>query len=288
MRRSILTIAVAALLLSITAIVSAQPVPPHKFYGTAYVNGQSAPEGSIVAAFIGDEKVGEAMVDSAGNYSLTTMGSLEYSGRAVTFRVTGRAATETVTWMQAGITQVDLNIAGSGRIGPPLVPPHAFSGLVTVDGNLVAGGVIVAATIEGRKVASTITSEDGRYKLKVQQRTVNFIGKTVTFTVDGEIASQSAFWRQGGVDLLDLSVHSGPRPTAEVFSNLISDGSLVAVWMYHNQTRSWSVFDPRPEAAPVNDLIEVARKDILWVEVSRESAFQGQTLYEGWNLITLR
>ena len=285
-------IAVVALLVSIPVIVSAQGEdPPHRFFGNAFIDGQKAPNGTLIEAVSSDGKVvgfTNIRVSSATvNYVLNA--SRPESGLELRFRVGGNFAAETATWQRREITpSFNLNAFSDGATTPPLVPPHAFSGLVTVDGNLVAGGVIVAATIEGRKVASTITSEDGRYKLKVQQRAVNFIGKTVTFTVDGEIASQSALWRQGGVDLLDLTVQGGPRPTAEVFSNLISDGSLVTVWMYHNQTQSWSVFDPRPEVALINDLIEVARKDILWVEVSRESAFQGQTLYEGWNLITLR
>ena len=58
--------------------------------------------------------------------------------------------------------------------------------------------------------------------------------------------------------------------------------------MYYNDTQTWGVFDPRPEAAPVNDLAEVSSGDILWVEVSRQRVFQGRTLYDGWNLIALR
>ena len=108
------------------------------------------------------------------------------------------------------------------------------------------------------------------------------------YPIDGEIAIQSVLWRQGGVDLLNLSIYSGPQPVADVFASLISDGSLVVVWMYYNDTQTWSVFDPRPEAAPLNDLAEVSSGDILWVEVSRQRVFQGRTLYEGWNLISLR
>ena len=207
----------------------------------------------------------------------------------ITFRVGENPAAETATWLQGKITYpLNLNASSGGDAASPQVPPHAFSGLVTIDGRLASSGVKIAAFIEGRIAASAFTFSDGRYMLKVQQGEQNFTGKTVTFTVDGEMASQSALWKQGGVDLLDLSVYSGPRPITDVFASLISDGSLIVVWMYHNETSTWSVFDPRPEAAPVNDLIEVSSRDILWVEVSGERAFQGRTLYEGWNLIALR
>ena len=93
---------------------------------------------------------------------------------------------------------------------------------------------------------------------------------------------------QGGVDLLDLAVWRGPRPVADAFAPLISDGSLVVVWMHHNDTQTWSVFDPRPEATALSDLTEVSSRDILWVELLRPREFQGRTLYEGWNLIALR
>ena len=198
----------------------------------------------------------------------------------------GVEANETASWQQGTVTP--LNLTASSTAVPLLTPPHAFSGLVTIDGNTVSGGVEVAAVIEGDTVATTFTSSDGRYRLIVEQGTQNFIGKTVTFTIDGEIAIQSVLWRQGGVDLLNLSIYSGPQPVADVFASLISDDSLVVVWMYYNDTQTWSVFDPRPEAATLNDLAEVSSGDILWIEVSRRVVFQGRTLYEGWNLIALR
>ena len=281
-------IAVVALLVSIPAIVSASSVPPHKFYGTAYIDGQPAPEGTLVVASISDERVGETMADATGNYVLTTMGDSSYQGQVVTFRVNGQYARETAIWLQGARTELDLNASSAGDAGSPNVPPHAFGGQVTIDGNTASGGVEIAAIIEGGTVATAFTSSDGKYKLKVQQGTQNFASKTVTFTVDGNMASQLAIWRQGGVDLLDLSAYSGPRPVASVFATLISDGSLVAVWMYHNATQLWAVFDPRPEAAELNDLTEVNTKDIVWVEVSGQRVFQGRTLYQGWNLIAVR
>ena len=185
-------IAVVALLVSIPAIASAQENPPQRFYGTVEIGGEAPEAGTMVAAIIGNETIGEATTDAMGNYVLTTRSRASYQGQVV------------------------------------------------------------------------------------------------NFTIDGEMARQSARWRQGGIDLLNLTVLRGARPVADVFSPLISDGSLVVVWMYHNDTKTWSAFDPRPEAAAINDLTEVSRGDILWVEVSAaESSFQGTTLFGGWNLITL-
>ena len=168
------------------------------------------------------------------------------------------------------------------------VRPTLLADRYLLTGNMASNGVEITAIVEGEIVATTFTSSDGRYKLKVQQGAQSLVDKTVTFTVDGEIASQASIWRQGGADLLDLAVWSGPRPVAEVFSGLIDDGSLVTVWKYDNATQSWSLFDPRSEAALLSDLTEVSSRDILWVEVSRQSSLQDRTIYKGWNLIALR
>ena len=283
--RFLVFVAVAALLVSIPAIVSAQEPPPNRFYGSVSIDGRPAAVGTVVSAWASGGEVASVTTTTVGRYPTLEVSRLS-PGTPITFRVNGIDANETANWRQGGI--VALNLTASSTALPLLVPPHAFSGLVTIDGSAVTSGVEISAIIEGAVVVTTFTSSDGRYKLKIQQGTRNFVGKTVTFTVGGEIANQSAIWRQGGVDLLDLSVYSGPRPVADVFAQLISSGSLIVVWMFHNDTKTWSVFDPRPEAAPLNDLTEVSHGDILWVEVSERSSFQGRTLYQGWNLIDLR
>ena len=287
----VLLMAASVLLASIPAVVLAQQTDRlNRFSGNAFIDGQKAAAGTLIEALSGTDVVGTARVQMRSadiNYILDV--ARPSGGRELTFRVGGSPARETATWRDGEVIYpFNLNASSNSDVVPPPVPPHAFSGLVTIDGRTASGGVEIAAIIEGQTVATTVTSSDGRYKLKVQQGAQNFVGKTVTFTVDGEIASQSSIWRQGGVDLLNLAVWSDPRPVADVFSPLISDGSLVVTWMYHNDTQTWSLFDPRPEAAPLNDLTEVSSRDTLWVEVSRQREFQGRTLYEGWNLIALR
>ncbi len=281
-------IAVAVMLVSVPFIASAQSDRPNRFSGNAFIDGQKAPAGTLVEALSGETVVGTTRVQARSasiNYVLDVtrpQGSL-----ALTFKVGGYLAGETSTWQDGSIT-FPFNLNASGGGATPNVPPHAFSGLATVDGKTAKGGINITALIEGEQITATFTSNDGKYKLLVQQGTQSFIGKRVTFTIDQATASQSAFWRQGGVDLLDLSAWSGPRPVAIAFSTLISDGSLVSVWRFHNETKSWSLFDPRPEAALLSDLTEVNSGDVLWVEVSEQSSFQGRTLYKGWNLVALR
>ena len=73
----------------------------------------------------------------------------------------------------------------------------------------------------------------------------------------------------------------------EVFGVL--GDNLVVVWRYDNATATWASYSPGAPAE-LNDLTGVSRGDIVWIQVTADVEFQGQTLYlgtTGWNLITL-
>ena len=76
------------------------------------------------------------------------------------------------------------------------------------------------------------------------------------------------------------------RPSSEVFEELVEAGLLVSVWSYHNASQSWDAYDPNVPNE-LNDLTHAAPKDIVWVEVTETTRFQGRTLHKGWNLISL-
>ena len=178
----LMLIAVAALLVSLPAIVSAQEPPPNRFHGSVTVDGQPASVGTTVAAWASGQQVAMVVTTTLGRYPILEVSGLS-PNTPVSFRVNGVEANETASWQQGTVTP--LNLTASSTAVPLLTPPHAFSGLVTIDGNTVSGGVEVAAVIEGDIVATTFTSSDGRYRLIVEQGTQNFVGKTVTFTIDG-------------------------------------------------------------------------------------------------------
>ena len=83
------------------------------------------------------------------------------------------------------------------------------------------------------------------------------------------------------------AVDSNARPSAEVFGELVQAGLLVSVWRYHNATQSWDAYDPSIPAE-LNDLTHAAPEDIVWLEVTDRTQFQGRTLHKGWNLISLK
>lgn len=76
------------------------------------------------------------------------------------------------------------------------------------------------------------------------------------------------------------------RPSSDVFSSLVDEGRLIIVWRYDDATRTWSLYSPTAPAE-LNDLLYVSTGDIVWIEVTEDTVFQGTTLLKGWNLLSL-
>tara|TARA_Y100000588_G_C14048914_1_gene836259 strand:+ start:184 stop:720 length:537 start_codon:yes stop_codon:yes gene_type:complete len=82
---------------------------------------------------------------------------------------------------------------------------------------------------------------------------------------------------------------SSTDATETVFADVIAaDDNLVRVWRFSNATQSWDFYDPRPAFADANTLAKTGAGDIVWVNVNTEQTFQAQTLFPGWNLISLK
>ncbi len=287
MSKFFLAILLIALAVAIPAAAAAQGVPPHRFAGQAYIDGELAAAETEVEAVVGGETVADTTVNDEGSYILSV--PQPAGSRAITFRLDGRPASEAATWAQGQRSYpFDLNVESSSPVSTGNVPPHAFVGNLTIDGRAARAGIRVSAMVDGEVIATVVTTTGGRYRLKVGQGQEDFEDKVVTFTAGDLTVEQTGAWRQGGVDILDLTAWNDPRDIATLFEELIDDETLMTVWMYHNATQSWILFDPRPEIAWANDLAEVSAGDILWVEVTEEADFQGETLYEGWNLVAVR
>ncbi len=81
------------------------------------------------------------------------------------------------------------------------VPPHVFTGTVTVNGIFAPPGTTVSAVIDGVQQGSVSTGAGGSYILRVNQGS----GTDISFMVDTLNAKQTASWEQGGAELLDLT-----------------------------------------------------------------------------------
>jgi hypothetical protein len=88
---------------------------------------------------------------------------------------------------------------------PPQLP-HYFAGAVSTSNGPAAEGTAVEAWVEGSKKADTTVTAQSRYELLVPGE-YGDEGKTVSFTVGGVQASQTAAWVSGQIDTnFDLTV----------------------------------------------------------------------------------
>ena len=125
--RFLLLIAVAALLVSIPAVVSAQGTDrPNRFSGNAFIDSQKALPGTLIEALSGGTVVGTATVSVRSpniNYILDV--SRPLGGLALTFRVGGNAATQTATWQDGKVTYPFPLNASSTAVPPTQAAPTA-------------------------------------------------------------------------------------------------------------------------------------------------------------------
>jgi hypothetical protein len=104
------------------------------------------------------------------------------------------------------------------------------------------------------------------------------------------MANASAFSASGTftATAAKVTVASTADNTEVIFADVIAnDDNLVRVWRFSNADQSWAFFDPRPAFSAANTLAKTGAGDIVWVNVNAEEAFQGGTLFPGWNLISL-
>ncbi len=94
-------------------------------------------------------------------------------------------------------------------------PPQRFYGAVSLNGAPAPNGTPIVGLINGIPCGNT-TAQDGRYVLDVSQPVAPqpcFVeGTTVTFTIGGVAAAQTAPFQQGYFTPLDLSAGGGSQP----------------------------------------------------------------------------
>ena len=133
-------VALVALLIALPlGLVAAQGdapranVPPAFIFGNAMADGLPVPEGTMIVAMAGDEKIGSAMAMQGGGFELQLMQPMEMDSM-VTFMIGERMVAYEYTWMSGDRMIMDLSAdlsaqeggmgpAGTaGAAGPPGVP----------------------------------------------------------------------------------------------------------------------------------------------------------------------
>jgi hypothetical protein len=121
-------------------------------------------------------------------------------------------------------------------------------------------------------------------------------GLTTSFIVPGVTGSNIVTVKIGANTVstsISVLASAGTAPAAttapaDIFADVIANGdNLVRVWRFSNADQSWNFYDPRPAFDGANTLAKSGTGDIVWVNVKVEQAFQGGTLFPGWNLISL-
>ena len=96
-------------------------VPPAFIFGNAMADGLPVPEGTMIVAMAGDEKIGSAMAMQGGGFELQLMQPMEMDAM-VTFMIGERMVGYEYTWMSGDRMIMDLAAdlsAQDGSMGPP-------------------------------------------------------------------------------------------------------------------------------------------------------------------------
>ena len=141
-------------------------VPPAFIFGNAMADGLPVPEGTMIVAMAGEEKIGSAMAMQGGGFELQLMQPMEMDAM-VTFMIGERMVDYEYTWMSGDRMIMDLaadlsaqpggrgpaGAAGSaGPAGPPGVPGVAGAdGAAGRDGRDGAAGGAGAVGPQGEQ-----------------------------------------------------------------------------------------------------------------------------------------
>ena len=95
--------------------------PPATLFGMVTADGLPVPEGTMITAMVGDEKVGSTMTMQGGSFGPLELMQPSGDDMMVTFMVGDRMSTFTYNWMSGGLANemITANLADySGAIGP--------------------------------------------------------------------------------------------------------------------------------------------------------------------------
>ncbi len=146
----------------------------------------------------------------------------------------------------------------------------------------------LTVNLSGAVSGSAIVGDDSK---AVISGTMRGTGGTVTATdTSGGTATSGTISVSASLFVTETAKAPAAAATdpKTIFADVIAnDDNLVRVWRFDNATQRWEFYDPRPAFEAANNLTAAGAGDIVWVNVNAEQAFQGGTLFPGWNLISL-
>jgi len=122
---------VAALIAGVLTIATAQaqPVPPHRFFGTLTIDAAPAPAGTDLRAFVGTTECGQFTTTQAGLYAIDALSTTQRpgcgrgGGDTVAFRVGDRTAQQMPEFRTGGFEPLNLTIGGAAPSPSPSPTP---------------------------------------------------------------------------------------------------------------------------------------------------------------------
>ena len=241
-----------------------------------------AADGRVEVRFAGDiEEVGRA--DGSGDVHVRlTIPSDAGVGATNEVKVDTRNPLEST---DADYVEINISDTADHKTpGPAItVPEQAQVGtLATISGTNFEPFTSITVMIGGKDATPSGAETDKNGAFEVEARVPRLSAGSHTITVEDGSTDENSVTETFTVVL--TPVVSTPQ---EVFGSL--GDNLVVVWRYDNATATWASYSPGAPAE-LNDLTGVSRGDIVWIQVTADVEFQGQTLYlgtTGWNLITL-
>ena len=249
--------------------------------GTGWPTGTGA---NLVGLYYDGDQYASAITDSSGGWSASI---------AVPHDV-GVGSTHDV---EAKATVGDRDVADNVNNVTQKAEHSTPDAVVTLSSAQAQRGTTVTVSGENFNVFETVKIEIGDSDVTPSATTTNGIGSFSTeVLVPGlSLGNKNLKVTVSDVPVVEfLEVVATPVVTTktveDVFGALIDNGSLTTVWRYDFDTRSWTSYTTDPETSFGNDLFEVEGGDILYIHVTSEQAFshqKGETIPEGWSLITL-
>ena len=286
--------------ISLTTYVPPAPaIPDHQSRLVVTINGEMAPDGTVVTAIIDGADVAMTMtMDGVAFLKIT--GTSATTGKEISFMVGDVMADEVDTWARRGHLDKNFEISLSTYAAPPPVPPHISRLLVSIDGLPAPDGTAVTAWMDGSVAATALTANGAAY-IRIEGdgsdggRAISFtIGVLTGGVIEDLDADEVDFWEQGGhVDKnFAISGYTAPRTPADAFAPLIDhlvDGraNLLGVFWFNDETQSYLSYDPDPDFAFFNNLETVESQQAFWLRLRAPQHFLGRTRPAGWNLVVL-
>jgi hypothetical protein len=248
---------------------------------TVTVTGAGFPAKLSVTLAYAGTTVGSVTPDATGNFSAkievpTTAGIP--SSNTVLATSSGAAGAPTASALHA-VASAAITVSVTSAVPGDKVtvsgtgyPAFASATVVNV------GGVAAIPT------PAPATDKDGSFSALVLVPALSTGTQAVVVTIGGTTGTSS------------LTITTAPvvpvvttTATGTVFASVIAQAdNLVRVWRYDNATQAWAFYDPRTAFASANTLTTTSTADIVWVNVKVKQTFQGQDLFAGWNLISLK